>query len=467
MSEKRTFDVAIIGSGPAGQKAAMQAAKLDKKVIVIEKDMIGGGSLHTGTMPSKSLREAILDLTGFHNRSFYASSYQPKKVSINDLNYRLNLIVNLQKNQLLRQFDKNNVELVYGAARFVDPHHLDILDHDGKIFDHIKAEKVIIAAGSKPRNPTEIPFDGKIICDSSQLLKIDHIPESMIVLGAGVVGMEYASFFALLGTKVTVLDKRPHILPFLDVEMGKYLELALEKSGLTFFPEKEIETIKTENQHAVVFCKDGSSFQAETLLFALGREACADLLCLECAGVRLTKNGYIEVNDFFQTHAENIYAVGDVIGGPSLASTSFEQGRLAAKHACGVETHLFPKKYPYGIYTIPEISSCGYTEEELKRMGYHYEVGRAYYYEIARNHISGNEPGFFKILFHAETLEILGIHIIGRGATEVIHIGQVAMSFNAKIEYFVDQIFNYPTFAEGYRIAGLNGFNKISKKKRM
>jgi NAD(P) transhydrogenase len=461
----RTFDIAIIGSGPAGQKAAMQAAKLGKKVVVIEKDMIGGGSLHTGTMPSKSLREAILDLTGFHTRSFYASSYQPKKVSINDLNYRLNLITNLQKNQLIRQFEKNNVEIVYGAAKFVDAHHLEVLDHASKIIDEIGAEKIIIAAGSKPRNPTEIPFDGKIICDSSQLLQIDHIPDSMIILGAGVVGMEYASFFTMLGAKVTVLDKKPHILPFLDVEVGKYLELALQKNGLEFFPGRDIETVCVEGGLATVICKDGSRFQAETMLFALGREAHAEMLALDKIGVHLSKQGYIEVNDFFQTHIENIYAVGDVIGGPSLASTSFEQGRLAAKHACGFESHLFPKKYPYGIYTIPEISSCGYTEEDLKRMGYHYEVGRAYYYEIARNHITGNEPGFFKILFHAETLEILGIHIIGRGATEVIHIGQVAMSFNAKIEYFVDQIFNYPTFAEGYRIAGLNGFNKISKRR--
>jgi NAD(P) transhydrogenase len=463
--EKLFFDIAIIGSGPAGQKAAIQAAKLNKKVVIIEKDLIGGGSLHTGTMPSKSLREAILDLTGFYNRSFYAGAYQPKKVSISDLNYRLNLIVNMQKNQLFRQFEKNNIQVIYGAAKFIDPHHLDVFDEKRGIIQQIRSEKIIIAAGSKPRNPTDIPFDGKVICDSSQLLRIDHIPDSMIVMGAGVVGMEYASFFSLLGAKVTVLDKRTNILPFLDVEMGKYLELALEKSGLEFFPEKEIENVSIQNQHAFVFCKDGSCFQAETLLFALGREAYADGLDLNAAGVRISKRGYIEVNDFFQTHSENIYAVGDVIGGPSLASTSFEQGRLAAKHACGVETHLFPKKYPYGIYTIPEISSCGYTEEQLKHMGYHYEVGRAYYYEIARNHISGNEPGFFKILFHAETLEILGIHIIGRGATEVIHIGQVAMSFNAKIEYFVDQIFNYPTFAEGYRIAGLNGFNKISKRK--
>lgn len=461
----RKFDVAIIGSGPAGQKAAMQSAKLGKKVVVIEKDLIGGASLHTGTMPSKSLREAILDLTGFHTRSFYADSYQPKKVSINDLNHRLNFIINLQKNQLLRQFEKNEVEILYGAARFLDHEHLKIVDHEGKLVEEIYAEKTIIAAGSKPRNPTDIPFDGKVICDSSQLLKIGHIPESVIVLGAGVVGMEYASFFCMLGAKVTVLDRRSHILPFLDVEVGKYLELALQKSGLEFVAEKEIENVSIENGLANVVCKDQSRYQAETLLFSLGREAHADMLGLDQAGVKLNERGYIEVNDFFQTKRENIYAVGDVIGGPSLASTSFEQGRLAAKHACGFESHLFPKKYPYGIYTIPEISSCGYTEEDLKRLGYHYEVGRAYYYEIARNHIAGNEPGFFKILFHAETLEILGIHIIGRGATEVIHIGQVAMSFNAKIEYFVDQIFNYPTFAEGYRIAGLNGFNKISKRR--
>lgn len=460
------YDFAVIGSGPGGQKAAIQAAKLGKKVVVIEKDTLGGSSTNTGTIPSKSLREAILDLTGFHNRSFYADSFHPKEVSINDLNYRLNLVVNVQKNNLSRQFEKNNITVIYGTARFLDPHYLDISDEDGRVFMRIKAEKALIAAGSKPRNPANIPFDGQVICDSSQLLKIDHIPQSIIVLGAGVIGSEYASFFALLGSKVILLDKRNHILPFLDSEMGKYLELALEKNGLEFYANQEIDTVSVKNNQAVVSCKDGSRYEAEMLLFALGREAAADALCLDCAGVKLSKSGYIEVNDFFQTNVENIYAVGDVIGGASLASTSFEQGRLAARHACGVESHLFPKAFPIGIYTIPEISCCGYTEEQLQEMGYHYEVGRAHYYEIARSQITGNDPGLFKILFHSETLEILGIHIFGKGATEVIHIGQVAMTFNAKIEYFVDQVFNYPTFAEGYRIAGLNGFNKISNRKR-
>jgi NAD(P) transhydrogenase len=458
-------DLAVIGSGPAGQKAAMQAAKLGKSVIVIEKDpYVGGASLNSGTIPSKSLREAILDLTDFYKRSFYAKEQPHKEISINDLNFRLHKVLEEQRAILLRQFDKNSIRVVQGNACFKDKNTLRVVDARGELICHIVAEFIIIASGSKPRNPKEIPFDRDKVLDSTRLLDIDHLPKSLIVLGGGIIGSEYASFFAALGTKVTVIDKKEQMLSLLDLEISLHLQKALNKIGLIFIGNKLFQEVIHTNGEVVVRFTDGTEARAEMLLYALGRVANVDEMEIEKVGISMTQRGFIPVNALFQTTISTIYAVGDVIGSPSLASTSMEQGRLAARHAFGAKTHHFPTFYPIGIYTIPEISSCGYTEEQLKDLGFKYEIGRAYYYEIARNQIVGNDPGMFKILFHVETLEILGIHIIGREATEVIHIGQVAMTFNAKIDYFIDQVFNYPTYAEGYRIAALNGMNKVKHK---
>ncbi|MGH2613505.1 MAG: Si-specific NAD(P)(+) transhydrogenase [Rhabdochlamydiaceae bacterium] len=455
-------DYAVIGSGPAGQKGAIQAAKLGKGVVVIEKEEYPGGtSLNGGTIPSKSLREAILDLTGFYKRSFYGKNYTEKSISINDLNYRLNIILEEQRKLILRQFEKNKIQFIHGTARFTDPFHLEILDQQGAPKLHVEAEVFLIAGGSKPRNPLHVPFDSEVILDSTRLLKIDRLPKTLLVLGGGIIGSEYASFFAALGTAVTVVDKRDHLLPSLDAEIGLHLQKALGHLGLQMVGCKEPKDIRRVGKQAEVTFNDGTELKAEMLLYALGREANVSELRIEKAGVKVNQQGYISVNGLFQTQVPHIYAAGDVIGGPSLASTSMEQGRLAACHAFGAQTHEFPTFYPIGIYTIPEISSCGYTEEQLKALGFRYEIGRAHYYEIARNIIVGNDPGLFKILFHSDTRQILGIHIIGRAATEVIHIGQIAMSFNAKIDYFIDQVFNYPTYAEGYRIAALNGINKL------
>ncbi len=465
MPEELYADFVIIGSGPAGQKAAVQAAKLGKSVIVIEKDVIGGASLNSGTIPSKSLREAILDLTDFYKRSFYGQESLKKEVSINDLNYRLNKILDEQRKVLLRQFERNKIRLIAGRARFEDPHLIFIEDEQGKVLQRIKGEYFLISSGSQPRNPMNIPFDNEKILDSTRLLSIDHVPKTMLVLGGGIVGSEYASFFAALGTEVTVADKRPHLLPLLDDEIGIHLQKALSSLGLKVVGNVQLEKVSRKDDHVEALFNDGQILRAEVLLYALGREANVERLQIEKAGIAVDKQGYIPVNALFQTVVPHIYAAGDVIGLPALASTSMEQGRLASRHAFGVTTHHFPTLYPIGIYTIPEISSCGYTETQLKELGFRYEVGRAYYYEIARNQISGNDPGLFKILFHADTLEILGIHIIGRAATELIHIGQVAMSFSARLDYFIDQVFNYPTYAEGYRIAALNGLNKIKHRK--
>lgn len=463
--EEIVADVVVIGSGPAGQKAAIQAAKLGKSVVVIEKlPDPGGNCLFSGTIPSKSLREAVIDLTRFHERSFYDFEYQVGDVTIPSLNSRLHKVIEEERNMIGRQFKKNNIRFIHGIARFENPHMIIVVDDDYRLLYQIKGESFIISTGSKPRNPTNVPFDKEIIVDSTTLLGITKIPKSLIVLGGGVIGSEYASFFAALGTEVTIIDKKEHILPMLDAEIGIHLQTALTDIGLRFIGKKEPVEILKEGNKAVVKCKDDTQYEAEVLLYALGRTANVEELHLENTGIQINNRGYIPVNALFQTTTPNIYAVGDVIGGPCLASTSMEQGRLASLHACGTQTHQFPTLFPFGIYTIPEISSCGYTEEELKSFGVHYEVGRAYYYEIARSHIVGSNIGMFKILFHAETLEILGVHIIGRSATEVIQIGLVAMTFNAKINYFIDQVFNYPTYAEGYRIAALNGFNKIKHK---
>lgn len=464
--EELSVDIVIIGSGPSGQKAAIQAAKLGKSVIVIEQAPDpGGNSLYSATIPSKTFRESILTLTRFYERQITGIKCDFGSVTIQDLNSRLQHVVEGEKALIIRQLKKNNIRTITGDARFENPHKLLVLDAEERLLYQIKSNFFVIATGSKPRNPPGIPFDGQVILDSTTLLRMQNIPNSMLVLGGGVIGSEYASFFAALGTEVILLDRKERVLSMLDAEIGVHLQTALTDIGLKFHGKKEPEEITKVDGKAFVKCKDGSTYTADTLLYALGRTANVDTLQIGNAGIVTDQKGYIVVNPLFQTNVPHIYAVGDVIGGPSLASTSMEQGRLAVRHAFGCAFHYFPTLYPIGIYTIPEISSIGYTEEELKTLGYHYEVGRAYYYEIARSHIAGDniEQGMFKILFHAETLEILGVHIIGRAATEVIHTGQVAASFRAKIDYFADQIFNYPTYTEGYRIAALNGINKIKR----
>lgn len=464
--EEISVDLVVIGSGPAGQKAAIQGAKLGKSVVVIEKaEDPGGFCLYSGTIPSKSLREAIIDLTRFHERSFYPQEHAIADITIGDLNNRLNRVIEEERNMVYRQFKKNNILLIKGTGRFENSEMIIVVDSEYRLLYQIKSKVFIIATGSKPRNPKNIPFDDEVILDSTRLLGLNKVPKTLIVLGGGIIGSEYASFFAALGTEVTIIDRKEHILPLLDAEIGIHLQTALTDLGLKFLGKKEPEVIERVGDRAFVKFKDGGTVEAEALLYALGRTANVDSLHIENTGIQVNDKGYIPVNALFQTVVPHIFAVGDVIGGPSLASTSMEQGRLSARNAFGERTHHFPTFYPIGIYTIPEISSCGYTEEDLRQMGFRYEVGRAYYYEIARSHIVGSNTGMFKILFHSDTLEILGVHIIGRSATEVIHIGQLAISFRAKIDYFIDQVFNYPTFAEGYRVAALNGYNKIKYKR--
>jgi NAD(P) transhydrogenase len=461
--EELEADLVVIGSGPAGQKGAIQGAKLGKKVVVLERDPDPGGScLFSGTIPSKTLREAILDLTGFHDNSFYGKEYPLRDVTLTDLNYRLHRVIDEEKELIRRQFNRNGVRLIQGTARFENTNEVVVLDKNFQIKYKVKSKYFLISVGSKPRNPNNVPFDNETILDSTRLLNISSIPKTMLVLGGGIIGSEYASFFAALGTQVTLIDKREQMLPLLDHEIGQHLQNALSDVGMKFLGGKEPDIIKKIGDKVSVQFKDGSIIEADILLYALGREANVDTLRIENANLALSNRGYIPVNPLFQTKEEHIYAAGDVIGGPCLASTSMEQARLAVRHAFGAESHHFPRVFPTCIWTIPEISSCGYTEEELKALGFRYEVGRAYYYEIARSHIAGTKIGLCKLLFHAETLDLLGAHIIGKGANEVIHIALLAILNQSKITYFVDQIFNYPSYAEALRIAALNGLNKIA-----
>ncbi|NGX43690.1 MAG: putative soluble pyridine nucleotide transhydrogenase [Chlamydiae bacterium] len=465
MEEIKT-DVVVIGSGPAGQKAAIQASKFGKKAIIIEKSPDpGGGCLFAGTIPSKTLRESIIDLTRFYERRFFGPEGPIHNISIEDLQSRLGRVIEEEKTLLYRQFRRNNIRLIQGVARFENPNVIVVMDAEYRLLYQITADKIVIATGSIPRNPLDVPFDKEVILDSTRLLRIKRIPKSLIVLGGGVIGSEYASFFSTLGTEVTIVDKMDHLLPFLDSEIGLHLQTALTDIGLKFLGNKIPKKISRMKDKAFVEFEDGTSIEGEVLLYSLGRSANVKELHIENIGIETDQKGYIPVNALFQTVVPHIYAAGDVIGGPCLASTSMEQGRLAARHACGEEIHYFPTFYPIGIYSIPEISCCGYTEDNLRKMGFNYEVGRAYYYEIARSHIAGGSTGMIKLIFHAETLEILGVHVIGRAATEIIHVGQMAISFHARVDYFVDHIFNYPTYAEGYRVAALNGLNKIKHKK--
>lgn len=455
-------DLVVIGSGPAGQKAAIQAVKLGFRAVVVEKDPhVGGACLNSGTIPSKSLREAILDLTEFHRKSFYGAQTDPSKVSLNDLNFRLNKILVGERTRLTKQFEKNSIPVLQGFGVLESANCVLVLDTQQNVLFRVRAQFIVVAAGSKPRNPDNIPFDAARVLDSTRLLSIDVLPKDLIVLGAGIVGTEYASFFAALGIKVTIVDQRSRLLPLLDSEIGMVLQEALIEQGVSLEVNASCRGIVKHDQGVQVQLSTGNTLEAEVLLYALGRSANVDGMGLAKIGIVLDPRGHIPVNSLFQTVVPNVYAVGDVIGSPALAATSMEQGRLATRHAFGAPTHYFPDFFPTGIYTIPEISCCGYTEETLRELGFNYQVGRAYYYEIARAVITGHFVGMFKILFHADTLEILGVHIVGQGATENIHIGQVAMTFKARIDYFVDQVFNYPTFAEGYRIAALNGLNKV------
>lgn len=456
------YDLAVIGSGPAGQKAAVAAAKLGKRVAVVDRrEMIGGVCIHTGTIPSKALREAILYLSGFRQRAFYGRDYTlQERISVADLAARVRTVLERETEVVRSQLKRNGVETVHGMARFADPHTLDVETPAGRV--KVAAERILIACGTRPARSEGIPLDGRRIMDSDQLLSAEGLPRQMIVVGAGVIGLEYASMLTALGSTVTVIDQRPTILDFLDQEIIEALSYHMRRQGATFRLGETVVGVDQDARGRVLARLDsGKTVAGDTLLYTVGRQGNTDILALEAAGIEADKRGRLPVNGNFQTTVPHIYAAGDVIGFPALASTSMEQGRLAACHMFGLPCVSRPELLPYGVYSVPEISMVGKTEQELTRARIPYEFGIAKYGELARGQIVGDDIGFLKILFHPGTREVLGVHAIGEGAAEIVHIGQAVLTFGGTIEYFRDTVFNYPTMAEAYKVAALNGLNKL------
>lgn len=457
-----SYDLVVIGSGPAGQKGAIAAAKLGKSVAIVDrKEMVGGVCLHTGTIPSKTLREAILYFSGIQQRSFYGRDYSLKDViSVTDLAFRIQTVVAREMEVVRAQLKRNGVVTYNGAARFADPHTIEVASNDGVILLH--GENILVACGTRPAHSPTVPTDGKRIMDSDQFGSMDRLPKEFIVVGAGVIGLEYASMLTALSIKVTLIEQRPTVLDFLDREIIETLLYTLRQRGVTFRLGEKVVAVGADGKGRVVASlESGKEVHGDGLLYAVGRQANADLLNLPAAGIAPDDRGRIVVDDYYRTSVPHISAAGDVIGFPALASTSMEQGRLAVCNIFGIACRSRPEFLPYGIYTIPEISTVGMSEQELTEARIPYEVGQSRYIELAKGQIAGVEVGLLKILFHRQTLKILGVHAIGEGATEIIHVGQAVLAFGGTIEYFRDAVFNYPTYAEAYKVAGLDGLNKL------
>jgi len=457
----QSYDLIVIGSGPAGQRAAIQAAKNGKKVALVEKrEVIGGVCVNTGTIPSKTMREAVIHLSGFNYQAIYGMNYRVKdKISMSDLLFRVQYVIRTEIDVTRAQLSRNNIEMLTGQASFIDSTHLNVTNSRG--VTPIEAAVTIIASGTKPAVSDKVPTNGENIVDSDQILTMNDMPRTLIVVGGGVIGVEYTCMFATLGVRVILVEKRPRLLEFADLEMVEALSYHLRDSRVTMRLNEEVESVEATNGCVTANLQSKKKIVGDALLYAVGRQGNVDELNLAAAGIEADARGRIKVDADFRTSQRNIYAVGDVIGFPSLASVSMEQGRIAAGRAFGIPLHSQPAFYPYGIYTIPEISFIGKTEEQLTDDDVPYEVGVAYYREIARGQIRGDTTGRLKVIFHRETRLVLGVHIIGEGACELLHIGQAVMVLGGTVDYFVDNVFNYPTLAECYKAAAFNGLNKL------
>lgn len=457
------YDFVVIGSGPAGRRAAIQAAKIGKSVLVVEKGRrLGGVSVHTGTIPSKTLRETVLNLSGWRERGFYGRSYRVKEdIGAEDLSHRLRATLSHEVEVLEHQFARNKVAHIRGEARFVDPHEIEILCADGKE-QRVKFDRILLAVGTKPFRPKNIPFDGRTVLDSDEILELPSLPRSLTVIGAGVIGLEYATIFSALDVRVTLIEPRETVLDFIDQELVADLLYDLRDRGMTIRLGAKAKQVRTDGKRAVVALEDGREMCADMVLFAAGRMGATDRLNLKAAKLEVDHRGRLSVNRAtFQTDIPHIYAAGDVIGFPCLASTSMEQGRIAACHAFGAPAARPPKFFPYGIYSVPEISTIGLTEEELKRDRIPYECGVARFRETSRGQIMGIQSGMMKMLFSLKDRRLLGVHILGEGATELVHIGQAVLNLGGSLDYFVENVFNYPTLAEAYKVAALDAWNRM------
>jgi NAD(P) transhydrogenase len=461
------FDVLVLGSGPGGQKAAIATAKLGKRAAVVERrDMVGGVCINTGTIPSKTLREAVLYLTGLNQREMYGQSYRVKEdITVADLLSRTQHVIGREIDVIRSQLARNHVTMLPGMGRFLDEHTIEVLDGTGRE-TKVTAEKIVIATGTLPARPSTVEFDEKTIIDSDGILHLERVPQSMIVVGAGVIGIEYASMFAALGCKVTVVEARERMLDFCDVEVVEALKYHLRDLAVTFRFRETVLSVQRHRQGAIAVLESGKKIPAEVVMYSAGRQGMTETLGLENAGLSADKRGRIAVDEFFRTEKPHIYAVGDVIGFPALAATSMEQGRLAAHHACGEPVQVLSSVSPIGIYSIPEISFVGQTEDELTEKRIPFEVGISRYRELARGQIIGDSYGVLKLLVSPEDRTLLGVHVFGTGATELVHIGQAVMGCGGTVDYLVDAVFNYPTLAESYKVAALDAMNKMRQIER-
>jgi NAD(P) transhydrogenase len=456
------YELLVIGSGPGGQRAAIAAAKLDRRVAVVERpDMLGGVCLNTGTIPSKTLREAILYLTGVDQREIYGQSYRVKdEITIADLTARTTHVVTRENDVVRSQLTRNRVAIIPGTARFTGPNEVEVDDGGGRT-RKVSADNIVIATGTAPARPASVAFDEKTIIDSDGIIHLERVPRSMVVAGAGVIGIEYASMFAALGTKVTVVERRMRMLEFCDEEVVEALKYHLRDLAVTFRFGETVGSVEAHPQGAIALLSSGKKIPADTVLYSAGRQGMTEHLNLEAAGLTADERGRITVDEFFRTSVPHIYAVGDVIGFPALAATSMEQGRLAAHHACGEQTATNAVPQPIGIYSIPEISFVGRTEDQLTEACVPFEVGVSRYRELARGQIVGDSYGVLKLLVSPEDRKLLGVHVFGTGATELIHIGQAVMGCGGTVDYLVDAVFNYPTLSESYKVAALDATNKM------
>lgn len=461
------FDLLVIGSGPSGQRAAIAAAKLGKRVAIIEKMReLGGVSVSTGTIPSKTMREAAIHLSGYLQRSFYGPSYRIKEhVSAADLRHRTQVVMAREWQVVRSQLMRNGVKIVAGHARFLDAHRVQVEFHAEVTV--LEADFIVIAVGTRPYVPPAVEHDGVTILNADSIIQISDMPRTMTCIGGGVIGLEYASIFATLGVHVTVVDQAKELLSFVDTEIVEALIYQLRQMNVVFRLGEKVDQVTINRNglhpHAVTHLASGKIIVSDVALYSAGRQANADALDAEKAGLEVDKRGRLKVNGRYQTNVLNLYAVGDVIGFPALASTSMEQGRLAALHAFGhSDDRQVPDVYPYGIYTIPEISTVGATEELLTQESIPYEIGVARYREIARGQILGDETGIVKLIVDQNSRRLLGVHAIGTGATELIHIGQAVIAHRGTIDYLINAVFNYPTLAECYKTAALDASNRLA-----
>lgn len=467
--ENYEFDLVCIGSGPAGQRAAVQASKLGKKVAVVEKQTcVGGVCIETGTIPSKTFREAVRRL--YTQSSFAAEAGMPRRQrpTMEQLLNQVDQVIDRESDVVQDALARNDVQLFRGAASFQDPHTIIV---DG-ISGHriLTADKVLLAVGTNPAEPRGIAADGEVVVTSDSLLNLRKLPRKMAVVGAGVIGIEYASMFAALGVQVTVIDKRPRPLEFLDGEIVDELIHQMRKKDVTFRcgdGVERMEVIEDSVKEGLIELESGKHLVADVILFSVGRSGATKALNLDAVGLQADERGRLKVNERFQTEVPHVFAAGDVIGYPALAATSSEQGRLAACHMFDQKAPPMATHFPIGIYAIPEISMVGKTEEELTKDRVPYETGIARFSEIARGQISGDDSGMFKMIFGREDKKLLGVHCIGSGATELIHVGQAVIGLGGGLDYFLNTVFNYPTLAECYKVAAYNAANKISYVNRL